>query len=179
VYHTLSTIALRLILAIFFVSMGLESCKLKTDYQREIKAIDSTISILDSCKNTLIQIDSASLQSKCFDLANILSGDTIKKDNALLLSKQVELSKNIQNLLNNKHSLELALHESIKQLSNLKQDLSFDLITKNNSQQFVVNEINESQRILSTIESAIKIANTSANQLDSIQKSAPTIADTQ
>ena len=106
-----------------------------------------------------------------------ISKDTVKKKTALFLSDAYEQSGNILNLLGNKKFLEKAINDSKKQIDDLKHDLNENLIEKNKSDGYVVNEINASRKISDAANKAIEKAKTSVAKLDSMKTRILFLAD--
>ena len=88
---------------------------------------------------------------------------------AIFLSGACEQSGNILNLLDNQKYLERAIKESIQRITDLKHDLTEDLIEKNKSAEYIANEVNASEKISNAVSKAIERAKTSSIKLDSIK----------
>lgn len=152
------------------------SCKQKTDYSKEITRLDSSLAILHETEKGFLLIDTGAIRStyestkdKIKSISEKISNDTVKKDLAILLSDAHEHVGNIVNLLENKKHLERALSEGQQRINNLKHDLQKDLIEKNKSAEYVINEINASQKISDAVNKAIDKAKKSTVKLDSLK----------
>ena len=160
------------------------SCKNKTDYSKEIFRLDSAKVVLLSAEKNLLSVDTSMLRSSYNSCAENLhsimenfSKDTVKKKTAIFLSDAYEQLGNILNLLDNKKYLERTIMESQQRISDLKHDLTEDLIEKNKSAAYVVNEMNASQKIYEAVSKAIEKAKNSTTKLESLKTQISFIAD--
>ena len=160
-------------LCLFAVS---PSCKQKTDYSVEISRLDSAASELVSAEKTFLSLDTNSLRSaydstlgKLRMISAEISGDTVNKETAIFLSDAYEQTGNISTVLNNKKYFGRALQDGQQRISDLKHDLQEDLIEKNKSAAYVVNEMNASQKISEAVNNAIVKAKISSAKLDSMK----------
>ncbi|MBI3503088.1 MAG: hypothetical protein HY063_14980 [Bacteroidetes bacterium] len=160
------------------------SCKQKTDYSKEISRIDSANNILAETEKVLESADTnsfrANYNSSFLQLHSIyekLAKDTINKKTAMFLSDASECSGNILNLLDNKKYLERAIKESEHRISDLKHDLKEDLIEKNKSQEYIVNEMNAAGKISNVIQRTIEKAKIASAKLDSMKTQITFLAD--
>mgnify|MGYP001609428544 FL=1 len=154
-----------LLITILFSILAFQSCKQKTDYSKEISRLDSAGIILAEAEKNLFSVDTGTLRSSYNSVSgnlNIIiekiSKDTVKKKTAMFLSDAYQQSGNILNLLDNKKHLERALSEGQQRINDLKHDLTEDLIEKNKSAEYIVNEINASQKLYEAVNKAIEKA---------------------
>lgn len=148
------------------------SCKQKTDYSKEISRLDSASMVLAIAEKTLLVVDTNRLSSSYnafTENLHVLSKDTVKKITALLLSVAYEQSGNIHNLLANKKNLERAIAESKQRIKGLKHDLAENLIEKNKSAEYIVNELNSAAKICDTVNRSIEKTKSSEIKLDSMK----------
>ena len=118
-----------------------------------------------------------SAAEKLHAISEKLSKDTVKKKTAIFLSDSFEQLGNILNLLDNRKYLEKAINESKQRIRDLTHDLNEDLIEKNKSGEYVVNEMNASEKISNTVKRSVEKANTSCVKLDSMKSQIAFFAD--
>ncbi len=116
-------------------------------------------------------------REKLDSITEKISKDTVKKKTAIFLSEAYGYAGNLQNFLDNKKFMERAIKEGQQRINDLKHDLTEDLIEKNKSAAYIVNEINASQKICDVVNNAIERAKTSAAKLDSMKTEITFIAD--
>ena len=160
------------------------SCKSKIDYSKEISQLDSAETRLKATEKVFLAADTTSLRSaydsaqkKLNSIGEIISKDTVTKNTAIFLSAIYEQTGNIRNLLENKNDLKKAVKDSRERISNLKHDLTENLIEQNKSAGYIVNEINASQKVCETADKAIEKAKAAAIKLDSMKTRIEFIAD--
>ncbi len=160
------------------------SCKQKTDHSHEISRLDSASAITESAEKFLLSVDTVSLRATYNivqqDLNTIMtkiSSDTVQKKTALFLAEAYDQVGSIINLLSNKKFLEKAMNDSRKQISDLKHDLAEDLIEKNKSGAYIVNEINASAKISDATNRAVQRAKEAVVKLDSLKTRIVSFAD--
>ena len=160
------------------------SCKQKTNYSGEIARLDSAVVKLIEAENTFTALDTVSLQAssrlfqeKLHTIRDRISGDTVKKITAQFLSYACEQEGNLANLIENKRYFARAIAEGRQRISDLKHDLTEDLIEKNKSAGYIVNELNASQKICETMNQSIEKAKSAAAKLDSMKTRIIFIAD--
>lgn len=95
----------------------------------------------------------------------------------MFLSDAYQQSGNILNLLDNKKHLERVISEGQQRINDLKHDLTEDLIEKNKSAEYIVNEMNVSRKIYEAVSQAIEKAKSSATKLDSLKTQIIALAD--
>ncbi|MEK6616958.1 MAG: hypothetical protein AABZ32_12790 [Bacteroidota bacterium] len=169
---------------LFSILLAFSSCKNKTDYSKEISLLDSAVVKLKEAETFFLSADTGSLRSvydfsqeKLKMISEKIAKDTVKKKTAVVVSDAYQQSGNIRNLLDNKKYLERAIKESQQRISDLKHDLTEDFIEKNKSTEYILNEMNASQKIYETIRKAIEKAKASATKLDSLKTQISFIAD--
>ena len=106
-----------------------------------------------------------------------LSGDTVRKKAALLLSDAYEQEGNLSNLLENNKYLHRAVMEGMQRISDLKHDLAEDVVEKNKAAEYIVNELNASQKVCEIINNTIAKAKKSSIKLDSLKTKIIFLAD--
>lgn len=156
--------------------LAFSSCKTKTDYSKEISRLDSAIIKLKDAEKVFYSADTGSLrttyhffQGKLRLITERIAKDTVNKNTALFLSIAYEQTGNLQNLLENNKFLERALGEGQQRINDLKHDLAEDLIDKNKSQEYIVNELNASQKISETVHKTVGNAKMAQSKLDSLK----------
>lgn len=172
------------LLSIAYCLLAFPSCKQKTDYSKEISSLDSAFVKLKEAENIFLSADTNSFRSvynfyqeKFHLIRKKISKDTVKKNTAVFLSDTYEQTGNLQNLLDNKKFFERALREGRQRINDLKHDLTEDLIEKNKSAVYVINEITASQKITAAVNRVIEKAKTAAAKLDSLKTEIVQIAD--
>lgn len=172
------------LLSIVYCLLFFSSCKQKTDYSKEISRLDSALVKLKETEKNFLSSDTNSFRSvynfsqgKLHLISEKIAKDTVKKKTAMFLSEAYEYTGNLQNLLDNKKFLERAMNEGQQRINDLKHDLTENLIEKNKSAQYIVNEINASQKISDAVNKAIEKAKSSSMKLDSLKTEIIHIAD--
>lgn len=173
-----------LLITILFSIIAFQSCKQKTNYSKEIIRLDSAETVLAAAAKNLLSLDTSRLRTSYYSaeeklrlISEKIFKDTVKKRTAMLLSDAYEQTGNIRNLLDNKKQLERAVSEGQQRMKDLKHDLSEDLIEKNKSAAYVVNEMNASQKIYEAVNKTIEKAKSSVIKLDSIKTQILFLAD--
>ncbi len=152
------------------------SCKPKTDYTNEISRLDSAAIRLKEASTAFSSSDTNAFRSvytfsqeKLHGIYQTIAKDTLQKNTALFLSDASEHMSNLQNMLENKRFFEKAMTEGEQRIRDLKHDLEADLHEKNKSMEYVVNEINASQKLSEAVNKTIEKARSSATKLDSMK----------
>ena len=173
-----------LLLTAYCLLVFFPSCKNKTDYSKEISHLDSAIIKLKEAENIFLTVDTNSLkniynssQEKLHLISDKISKDTVKKKTAMFLSEAYSYTGNLQNLLENKKFMERALKDGEQRINDLKHDLTEDLIEKNKSAEYIVNELNATQKICDVVNKAIENAKSSSAKLDSMKTQIIFLAD--
>ena len=172
------------LLSIVYFLLAFSSCKNKTDYSKEISRLDSAVAKLKEAEKVFLSVDTNSLkniynssQEKLHLITDKISKDTVKKKTAMFLSEAYSHTGNLHNLLENKKFMERALKDGEQRISDLKHDLTEDLIEKNKSTEYIVNELSASQKIYDVVNKAIKNAKSSSSKLDSMKTQIIFLAD--
>jgi hypothetical protein len=166
------------------LSVFSSSCNTQTDYTKEIYRLDSAEIMLNESEKIIMSADTNSFRvsynvvsENLHTIVEKLAEDTVNKKTALLLSNAYKQLGSILNLLNNKKYLEQFIRETKQRIHNLKHDLSENLIEKNKAQEYVVNEMNEAQKIHHLITTSVEKAKVSAAKLDSLKTEINFLAD--
>ena len=93
------------------------------------------------------------------------------------MSEAYEQQGNLSNLLDNKKYFSKAIAEGQQRINDLKHDLAADLIEKNKSAEYIVNELNASLKICDVVNKAIENAKSSSAKLDSMKTQIIFLAD--
>lgn len=164
--------------------VALSSCKQKIDYSKEISRLDSASTALIGTEKTLLEVDTSKLHASyktitedLHGLSEKLSGDTVNKRTALLVTLAYEQAGSIHNLLENKIYLERAMSESKQRLGDLKHDLAENLIETNKAGEYIVNEINSTGKICDAVNRSIEKAKSASSKLDSLKTQITFLAD--
>ena len=172
------------LLPIAYCLLTFSSCKQKTDYSKEISRLDSAVVKLKETEKVFLSVDTNSLkniynssQEKLHLITDKISKDTVKKKTAMFLSEAYSYTGNLQNLLDNKKFMERALKDGEQRISDLKHDLTEDLIEKNKSAEYIVNELNVTQKICDVVNKSIENAKSSSAKLDSMKTQIIFLAD--
>lgn len=162
----------------------LSSCKQKTDYAKEIALLDSISDALSIAEKSLLSADTVSLNTMCSafttnlnDLTEKLSKDTVAKKTALFLSTAYEQTAHIRNLLTNKTFYIKAIRESRQRINNLRHDLKENLIEKNKSAAYIVNELNSAGKIHDAVQGCMENVKSASSRLDSLKTEIISFAD--
>lgn len=145
------------------------------DYSKEVTQLDSLTTMLVESEKILSASDTVSLKRILDAFATVrsasqkISGDTIHKKTAMFLLSVYEHSQNILNFLQNKSYLQQTITESKKRINNLKHDLTNNLIEKQKSFDYLLNETNTATKIHEMIKNLLASANASAAKLDSMR----------
>ncbi len=173
-----------LLLTSYCLLVFTSSCKPKTDYTKEIARLDSAATALKNAEINFISADTnafrsafAFSQKKLQFISEKVSKDTVKKKLAILLSDAYEHTGNLQNILENKKFLQRALTEGRQRINDLKHDLAADLIEKNKSLEYVVNEIESSRKLSEAANKTVEKAKTAMLKLDSLKTKITALAD--
>ena len=160
------------------------ACRQRTDHSKEISRLDSASEILTCTGKILLSLDTNSLRNsynasagQLHSIREKLAKDTVKKKMAMFLSDAYEQSANIRNLLGNKKYLERAVSEYMQRINDLKHDLSEDLIEKNKTAGYIVNEIDAAGKIFDAVNKSIEKAKTASTKLDSLKTEIIFLAD--
>ena len=160
------------------------SCKQKTDYSKELYSLDSASVKLKEAEAIFLSADTGSFRTayifskeKLAVISEKITKDTLNKSAALFLSDAFEQTGNVRNVLDNRLFLERAIREGQQRISDLKHDLEADLIDKNKSAEYIVNEVNASKKVFEMVNRTIANAKTSAARLDSMKTEITHLAD--
>jgi hypothetical protein len=170
--------------AICLSIIAFSSCKPKTDYSNEISRLDSALQNLKEAEIAFLSADTNSLR-RAYDFSSQtlhqigekINKDTLQKNTALVLADAYEHVSHLQNMLENKPFFKRALTEGEERITNLKHDLAEDLHEKNKSMEYVVNEINASQKLSEAVNKTIEKAKTAVSQLDSMKTQLTFLSD--